>query len=501
LRSRAVALAAAGRNPTDIPALVDSEGSGDGGGGDDAIMGGPGSGSTAGSSSAAQPAASENGSGTEVASAGNSSSAAASSTSASTAASGSSGASSGLSGSSGGSSGSSAKGTSSVVYAGAGGSSSGATSSSTSTSDSAAGSTGPTSGGGADERASDGPAAGSLAETSGVLSDLSDDDDGSHLRAPGAPVSMNQRAPRAQSAGQAIAASKPPGDRIMGMTPEANAIDNHALPEVSPEDHANAVKFLVGMTLITGSGGAATPIVIRWWLIAKGVDEIQAAVRGQETVVYQGAVMFGASDQGARVVDVFATMPELPVAAGRGLLTATREMAVQTAGRGLVLSAEEAGTRAAGAAAAGAAKGFVENPQTVLKAGGKVLAEGEGAAAGARGLAPKSGLGGATRLSADELATGQRLATQLGKSLKESPHVGADYVDDLGRSYDALGGFDPKFFNEKSFLRQIDKHLLKSNDFTVIDLTGFSQAQIDAVRRHLSTLSSEQLKRIIQIGF
>jgi hypothetical protein len=117
-------------------------------------------------------------------------------------------------------------------------------------------------------------------------------------------------------------------------------------------------------------------------------------------------------------------------------------------------------------------------------------------------MAPKClGLGGVTRLSADELATGRRLEAQLGRSLKESSHLGADYVDDLGKSYDALGGFDPKFFNEKSFLRQIDKHLLKSNDFTVIDLTGFSQAQIDAVRRHLSTLSPEQLKRIIRIGF
>ncbi len=115
--------------------------------------------------------------------------------------------------------------------------------------------------------------------------------------------------------------------------------------------------------------------------------------------------------------------------------------------------------------------------------------------------ASKSGLGGATRLSADELATGQRLEAQLGITLKESAHLGADYVDDLGRSYDALGGFDPKFWNEKSFLRQIDKHLRKSNDFTVIDLTGFSQTAIEAVRRHLSTLSSDQLKRIIQIGF
>ena len=139
------ALAAPGRNPTDIaiPVLVGSEGSG---GGDDAVVGGPSSGSTGGSSSAAEPAASGNSSGSEVASAGSSSSTAGSSTSGSTAASGSSGGSAGSSGSSSGSapaSGSGSDGTSSVVYAAAGGSSSGATSSSTSTNGPSSASTDP----------------------------------------------------------------------------------------------------------------------------------------------------------------------------------------------------------------------------------------------------------------------------------------------------------------------------------------------------------------------
>jgi hypothetical protein len=104
--------------------------------------------------------------------------------------------------------------------------------------------------------------------------------------------------------------------------------------------------------------------------------------------------------------------------------------------------------------------------------------------------------------TADELATGQRLEAQLGKPLKESPHVGAEFVDDLGRSYDALG--TPKasqFWNEKQFLNSIDGHLLKSNNFTVIDLTGFTPAQIAAVNKHLATLTPDQLARIIKIGF
>ena len=42
---------------------------------------------------------------------------------------------------------------------------------------------------------------------------------------------------------------------------------------------------------------------------------------------------------------------------------------------------------------------------------------------------------------ADELRIGQRLDQLLGKVLRESPHVGAEYIDDLGRAYDALCGF------------------------------------------------------------
>jgi len=118
------------------------------------------------------------------------------------------------------------------------------------------------------------------------------------------------------------------------------------------------------------------------------------------------------------------------------------------------------------------------------------------------GIAPKSGLGSAKRLSPDELATGQRLEAKLGKSLTESPHTGAEYIDDLGKTYDALGvPRASQFWNESKFLKSIDGHLLKSNNFTVIDLTGFTPSQIAAVERHLATLTPEQLARIMRIGF
>lgn len=116
--------------------------------------------------------------------------------------------------------------------------------------------------------------------------------------------------------------------------------------------------------------------------------------------------------------------------------------------------------------------------------------------------AARKGIPGATRLSSAEQATGGRLQRFLGRTLRESTHEGAEYIDDLGRTFDALG--DPaasQFWNAKKFFRAIDKHLRKSNDFTAIDLTGFTPSQIAEVRKYLDGLSKAQLDTIIRIGF
>ncbi|HSR54181.1 MAG TPA: hypothetical protein VLV83_25410 [Acidobacteriota bacterium] len=86
--------------------------------------------------------------------------------------------------------------------------------------------------------------------------------------------------------------------------------------------------------------------------------------------------------------------------------------------------------------------------------------------------------------------------------MRESTHEGAEYVDDLGRTYDALG--DPAaspFWNEKEFLDAIDTHLLKSNDFTVIDMTGFTPDQVRTVGSYLDSLPGHLQAKIIRIGF
>ena len=103
-----------------------------------------------------------------------------------------------------------------------------------------------------------------------------------------------------------------------------------------------------------------------------------------------------------------------------------------------------------------------------------------------------------------EIATGNRLAEMLGKNLEESAHIGADFVDDQGISYDAFSApAASKHWNRtrKQFFKSFRKHLRKSNHYTVIDLTGFTESQIAEVDKYLQNLSPEELARIMRIGF
>jgi hypothetical protein len=107
-----------------------------------------------------------------------------------------------------------------------------------------------------------------------------------------------------------------------------------------------------------------------------------------------------------------------------------------------------------------------------------------------------------TRLGADEIATGMRVEQKLGISLYESPHTGAEFTDDSNKSYDALGKPSAaQFWDWNLFKASIDWHLLKANDFTVIDLTGFTQTQIGQVSAYVRSLSQALQDKIIRINF
>lgn len=82
------------------------------------------------------------------------------------------------------------------------------------------------------------------------------------------------------------------------------------------------------------------------------------------------------------------------------------------------------------------------------------------------------------------------------------PDPGHDWVDDLGRTYDALGdGTKSRYFRLEQFTRSIDSHLLKSNDFTVVDMTDYTDEQILAVRRYVDALPAEKHRKIVRVGF
>ena len=102
----------------------------------------------------------------------------------------------------------------------------------------------------------------------------------------------------------------------------------------------------------------------------------------------------------------------------------------------------------------------------------------------AAGGPPGLTLGPSSRLTAEEIDTGGRLATQLGVRLEESAHVGAEYVvAGTNKTIDAMeGGQAFKYFGSgKQFFDSIVHHVNKSVDYVTIDLKGASQSQVKAI--------------------
>ncbi len=105
-------------------------------------------------------------------------------------------------------------------------------------------------------------------------------------------------------------------------------------------------------------------------------------------------------------------------------------------------------------------------------------------------------------------------AASLTRAQEEYPDLGlkasaeerdGEYVDSQGRTYDQMG--DPntsKYWNPRSaqvFYKAIDKHLLKSMDFTLIDVTGFSDQAISDITDYIDSLPAAEQAKIIRIGF
>jgi hypothetical protein len=80
-----------------------------------------------------------------------------------------------------------------------------------------------------------------------------------------------------------------------------------------------------------------------------------------------------------------------------------------------------------------------------------------------------------------------------------------EYVDKFGRTYDQMG--DPAaslFWSERGaqqFFNSIDHHLRKSANFVLMDLTGFSDEAVKAIRAYVNGLPADHQSRIMRIGF
>ncbi len=111
------------------------------------------------------------------------------------------------------------------------------------------------------------------------------------------------------------------------------------------------------------------------------------------------------------------------------------------------------------------------------------------------------------RLSDSEAATLTRLQEQFpDRDFKVSPEErDGEYYDNQGRTYDQMGnprasqGWNAQ--KAQDFYDAIDRHLLKSVDTTVIDLTGFSDQAIGDITNYVDSLPEAEQAKIIRIGF
>jgi len=94
-----------------------------------------------------------------------------------------------------------------------------------------------------------------------------------------------------------------------------------------------------------------------------------------------------------------------------------------------------------------------------------------------------------------------------GIELRISSHEGAEYeytepVTGKTISIDQIGDPDAaQNWNPEEFLTSIKKHVDKSNGFTIIDMTDFSDEQQDVVGTYIESLPPESQAKLRKIGF
>ncbi|GAA3572043.1 hypothetical protein GCM10022419_061140 [Nonomuraea rosea] len=88
-----------------------------------------------------------------------------------------------------------------------------------------------------------------------------------------------------------------------------------------------------------------------------------------------------------------------------------------------------------------------------------------------------------------EMETAQRIEQQLGLTLTRSKHVGADWLDSKGVTYDAVGNFPSQFFDrQRPRLQQAILDHLQKVDLVPVDVSKFTPGQVAKVQQFIQNL-------------
>jgi hypothetical protein len=87
-----------------------------------------------------------------------------------------------------------------------------------------------------------------------------------------------------------------------------------------------------------------------------------------------------------------------------------------------------------------------------------------------------------------EAETAIRIELERGVTLTRAPEGhSCDWLDEAGKSYDAVGNFPPQFFDQQwaRFSEQIELHLYKA-DYVPVDVSKFSPEQVRRIEQFVS---------------
>jgi hypothetical protein len=188
-----------------------------------------------------------------------------------------------------------------------------------------------------------------------------------------------------------------------------------------------------------------------------------------------------------------AALPLLPglfelggaTAAGEGLLVSSGALAINSE---VAAALAAQGIRAiAGTAATGLGITLMESAGQGGSSSGSGSSGGGGGEAPGRSLGEDPSQGGAFRQG--EYDTAVRVQNETGVQLTRSADEAVDWVDSAGKTYDAVGNFPSRFFDQQwpNLQTKILEHMAKA-DYVPVDVAQFTPEQVQLVKTFIERL-------------